>query len=81
MITFARLLTQEQVTRIHEASLEILENVGLLVRNEKARATFKKHGCQVDAETLVVKFPRQVVEEFRSLTLSSFTFSARDPQY
>lgn len=81
MIQFARLLTEEQVLRIHEASLEILENVGLLVRNEKARAIFERHGCWVDAETLVVKFPRAVVEEFRALTPSSFTFYARDPQY
>ena len=37
MIHFATLLTQEQVERTHAASLEILEKVGLLVRNEKAR--------------------------------------------
>ena len=67
MSTFAELLTQEQVERIHEASLEILENVGLLVRNEKARTIFAKHGCVVDAETHIVKFPRGVVEEFRAM--------------
>lgn len=30
------LLTQPQVERIHDASLDILANVGLLVRNERA---------------------------------------------
>jgi len=79
--TFAELLTQEQVERIHEASLEILENVGLLVRNEKARAIFAKHGCAVDSETRIVKFPRKVVEEFRAMTPPTFTFRGRDPQY
>ena len=49
MLSFATLLTQEQVERTHAASLEILENVGLLVRNEKARNIFTQHGCQVDA--------------------------------
>jgi trimethylamine--corrinoid protein Co-methyltransferase len=81
MKTFATLLTQKQVERIHEASLEILENVGLLVRNEKARAIFAKHGCAVDAETHLVKFPRKVVEEFRALMPPTFTFRGRDPQY
>ena len=81
MSTFAELLTQEQVERIHEASLEILENVGLLVRNEKARAIFAKHGCAVDSETHIVKFPRKVVEEFRVLMPPTFTFRGRDPQY
>ena len=40
MINYAFLLTLEQVERVHDASLEILENVGLLVRNEKARFDF-----------------------------------------
>ena len=40
MKTFATLLTSDQVERVHQASLEILENVGLLVRNEKARGGF-----------------------------------------
>jgi trimethylamine--corrinoid protein Co-methyltransferase len=75
------LLTPEQVERLHEASLEILENVGMLVRNEKARARFARHGCVVDAETHIVKFPRAVVEEFRQVFPPTFTFHGRDPQY
>ena len=79
MINFATLLTQEQVERTHAASLEILENVGLLVRNEKARSIFKQHGCQVDAETQIVKFPPAVVEKFRAMLPPTFTFYGRDP--
>lgn len=81
MSTFAELLTREQVERIHEASLEILENVGLLVRNEKARGIFAKHGCIVDVETHIVRFPRAVVEEFRAMLPAKFTFRGRDPQF
>ena len=36
------LLTQEQVERIHDAALEILEDVGLKVRYEPARDIFAK---------------------------------------
>lgn len=81
MKTFATLLTQAEVERIHEASLEILAEVGMLVHNEKARALFARHGCQVDEQTLVVRFPPQVVEHFRSATPPTFTFRGRDPQY
>jgi trimethylamine--corrinoid protein Co-methyltransferase len=81
MITFATFLTPEQVKRIHEASLEILENVGVLVRNEKARAYFAKHGCRLDSETEIVKFPRALVEQYRAAFPSTFTFCGRDPQY
>ena len=80
-MTFASLLTPEQVERVHEASLEILENVGLLVWNEKARDIFARHGCRVDAETQIVRFPRAVVERNRTLMPASFTFRGRDPQY
>ena len=51
MTRFAELLTSEQVECVHEASLEILENVGLLVHNEKARTRFGQHDCHVDSET------------------------------
>ncbi|HEY5571505.1 MAG TPA: trimethylamine methyltransferase family protein [Anaerolineales bacterium] len=81
MIRFATLLTEEQVAQIHEASLEILEEVGLLVRNEKARARFEQHGCPVDLETQIVRFPRRVVEELRAAFPSSFTFHGRDPRF
>lgn len=81
MINFATLLTQQQVERTHAASLEILENVGLLVRNEKARTIFKQHGCQVDAEAQIVKFPPGVVEKYRVMLPPTFTFHGRDPKY
>jgi trimethylamine---corrinoid protein Co-methyltransferase len=78
-MSFAELLTQEQVERVHEASLEILEEVGLKVRYEPAREVFAKHGCSVDGER--VKFPREVVEKYRKLAPPKFTFHARDPKF
>ncbi|MFN8434756.1 MAG: trimethylamine methyltransferase family protein, partial [Anaerolineales bacterium] len=78
-MSFAALLTQEQVEKIHDASLEILEDVGLKVRYEPARELFKKHGCTVEDER--VKFPRAVVEKYRKLVPPSFTFHARDSKF
>lgn len=78
-MSFAELLTQEQVQRIHDAALEILEDVGLKVRYEPAREIFAKHGCHVDGER--VKFPREVVEKYRKMIPPSFTFYARDPKF
>ncbi len=81
MINYATLLTQEQIERIHAASLEILENIGMLVRNETARAIFARNGCQVDAGTHIVKFPTGVVEKFRQLLPHEFIFIGRDPLF
>jgi len=81
LISSATLLTHEQVERTHAASLEILENVGLLVRNEKARAIFDRHGCRMDAGMQIVRFPPAVVEKYRVMLPPTFTFFGRDPRY
>ena len=77
----AEMLTDDQVRRVHEASLEILAHTGLLVRNEKARRRFAEHGCAVDPESELVKFPADIVERCLKLTPPEFTFYARDPAH
>ena len=77
---YAELLNQREVVRIHEASEELLESVGVLVNSEKARHIFAHHGCHVDAHSSIVKIPRTVVEEYRQAFVPAFTFKGRDPQ-
>lgn len=81
IMQFAKLLTQEQVERVHTASLEILEEVGLLVHNEKAREIYDKHGCRVNKQTGIVKIPTRVVEEYRKGFVPKYTFTARAPEF
>jgi len=78
---FASLLASAEVVRIHEASLEILEQVGLLIHSEKARDCLLRHGCSVDSKTLRVRFPWKIVEDFRKAFSPSFTFHGRDSRY
>jgi trimethylamine--corrinoid protein Co-methyltransferase len=80
-MSFAELLMPQQVQRIHDASLEVLQEVGLKVRFEPARNLFAKHGCTVDSETNIVKLPRAVVENYRKMAPPKFTFHARDPKF
>ena len=77
---YAELLTSKQVVRVHEASLWVLENVGILAHHPAARDVFKAHGCTVDDAGLV-KFPSSVVDEYMQACPSSFTFRGRDPQF
>ena len=81
MTRFAELLASEKVERVHEASLEILEKVGMLVRNREAHDRYARHGCHVEAGSQVVKFPRGVVKEFLQAVPPTFTFHGRDPQF
>lgn len=81
MQQFAKFFNDAQIQRIHEASLEILETVGLKVRNPKAREIFAKHGCNVDNQTTIVKLPRNIVEEYRKSYVPTYTFTAQDPKF
>lgn len=75
------LLTDAQVVRTHEASLEVLERAGILVHNEAAREVFRRHGCRVDGQTGLVRLPADVVERERAKAPPSFTFRGRDPRF
>jgi trimethylamine---corrinoid protein Co-methyltransferase len=81
MFKHAEVITPEQIERVNEASLEILENIGLLVRNQKAREVFARHGCLIETGSELVRFPRGVVEEFRAVFPPTFTFRGRDPRF
>jgi trimethylamine--corrinoid protein Co-methyltransferase len=77
----AEFLSAEEVGRIHESSLEILENIGILVRNKKARDIYRRHGCRTDSGTQVVKIPRAVADEYRRAFVPTFTFKGREPRF
>jgi|TARA_B110000261_G_scaffold22571_2_gene23693 trimethylamine--corrinoid protein Co-methyltransferase len=76
---YFKYLDDIEIEHVHQASLEILDQTGLLVRNEKARKRFAKHGCRVDHESQIVTFPPAVIEEFRAMLPPTFTFRGRDP--
>ena len=78
---FAELLDSQEVQEVHAASLEILEQVGVRVQNEKARQIFSRHNCQVDSNSHIVKFPPQVVAEYRQAFSPTFTFKGRNPDF
>ena len=54
-------LSQDEVERIHAASMEILADVGIKVNYKKAREIFREAGAEVDEETLAVKLPEKLV--------------------
>jgi trimethylamine:corrinoid methyltransferase-like protein len=55
-------LTEQDLHRIHDVSLEILEGNGVTFHeNPEAINVLQKHGCRVDG--FLVRFPRQVVED------------------
>jgi trimethylamine--corrinoid protein Co-methyltransferase len=76
---FFSFLTPDDIRYVHDASLEILEEAGLLVRNQKARERFARHGARVDHATEIVRIPSAVVESYRALVPPTITLRGRDP--
>lgn len=74
-------LTDEQLERLQEAALDILENVGVKFPSEKALRVFAEHGARVDRETQIVKIGRDMVFKAMKTVPRYFVMGARDPDY
>ena len=57
-----RYLNDEEMLRIHQAALSILNEIGMKVDCEEALGYLERFGCQVDYDTRRVKFPVELVQ-------------------
>jgi len=55
-----KVLSREKIEKIHEASLEILQDTGVSVRLPEAVELLATAGCEVKGD--LVKIPRRIVE-------------------
>ena len=54
-------LSTDEVEAIHEASLTILERIGMEFLDGESRSIMRAAGADVDEETQRVRFPRELV--------------------
>jgi trimethylamine--corrinoid protein Co-methyltransferase len=71
-------LTTAQMTRIHQASMALLQTTGIVINEEEALSIFKQHGYKVEGKTV---FPTEAqIRKALSTVPSKFTIKARNPQ-
>uniref|UniRef100_UPI003514AB5A trimethylamine methyltransferase family protein n=1 Tax=Roseibium sp. TaxID=1936156 RepID=UPI003514AB5A len=70
-------LDEEQIRKLDDASMAILEEVGIVFRDPIALADWKRAGAKVEGER--VYLDRGLVRELISSIPSSFTYHARNP--
>jgi len=70
-------MDMEQVARIDAASMAILEEIGVVFRDEIALADWRAAGADVRGET--VRLDRGLVRELIATIPASFTYHARNP--
>lgn len=75
---FATVLNDEQISRLHEASLAILERVGVHVPHDEILSRFADSGATVDAAEQRVRIPPDLVMRLVSQAGRQFTIYGRD---
>jgi trimethylamine--corrinoid protein Co-methyltransferase len=76
-----KILEDEQLDQLQNATLEILEQVGIHCPSEKALNIYAEHGGIVDFSHQLVKLPRQIVIEAMSHAPRFYTMGARHPSF
>jgi trimethylamine--corrinoid protein Co-methyltransferase len=79
MKTQLSVLSEQEKKQVHEASLEILETVGVRVESDLARRYFAEAGAEVNQTTRVVKLPRDLVEKCLNLVPKNIVLGSRRP--
>ena len=71
--------SDDQLDQLQEATLQILEEVGVRFPSEKALEIFAEHGAEVDHDTQIVRIPRDLVFKAMATVPRYFQVGARDP--
>jgi trimethylamine---corrinoid protein Co-methyltransferase len=73
-------ISDDEVEAIHQASLTVLEEIGMDFLHAEARDILRKAGAECLANSERVRLPRGLVEQTIGLAPQLFTFHARNPQ-
>jgi trimethylamine--corrinoid protein Co-methyltransferase len=73
------ILTPTEVERIHTATLDIIENVGVRFPSPKALDIWEAHGATVDRNSSIVKVRGEIIEAALKQAPPAYDLAARDP--
>jgi len=77
----ASFLSKDEIEAIHNASLEVLQDVGIKVMSKQALDILKKAGAKVDYTSNHASIPRNLVKEALEMAPKTITYGARNPKY
>jgi len=75
------LLREDEIERIHEASLSLLSNPGMQSTSMRILRTFQQAAIEVDFENRTVHLTPEIVERALRTAPKSFIFHGRDPKW
>ena len=74
------ILTKEDVQKIHNATLQIIEKVGVRFPSKRALDIWAANGAEVDYEKKIVRVKPQIIEDAIKKAPPAYKLAARDPQ-
>ncbi len=74
-------VSEDDVQNIHDASVKVLEEIGICSESDIILDIFKKSGAKVDPDKRIILLDRDMIETAIRLAPSSFVFHGREPQY
>ncbi len=75
------ILTDDEVNEIHRSTLELLDQTGVFIEDERALDCFESGGARVDRESKMVQIPPYLVEEAVRSAPSKVILAGRDPKH
>lgn len=73
-----RLVDRETLSKIHDATLDILANTGMVFQSQESLDIFRSQGARVEGQTVFI--PENMVTRAIETCPSTFTWEARNPQ-
>lgn len=73
------ILAQKDVERIHSATLEVIEKVGVRFPSHVALDIWESHGATVDRDTMIIKAAGHIIEEALKQAPPVFSLAGRIP--
>jgi trimethylamine--corrinoid protein Co-methyltransferase len=73
------ILTPQEVQKIHDATLWIIEKVGVRFPSERALEIWEAHGASVDRQRMIVRARPELIESALKTCPPAYTLCARDP--
>lgn len=77
----AKVLDSGRISDLHEATVEILEEVGIKLLHDRALEIMEGNGCRVDFDKKIVKIPEDILMKHVKKAPSEVTLYGRDHRY
>ncbi|HNK64320.1 MAG TPA: trimethylamine methyltransferase family protein, partial [Anaerolineales bacterium] len=81
METDLRVLSENEIAQIHERTLSILATTGVRVDTARGRKILKKAGAEVNTNTNIVRFSRNMVEDCLKQAPHNVVLGGRRPNW